>query len=86
MRVLSLAAGIFAASLAGGCTQFPALDEAVTDRAMAARFPQLAPLAALPDAAPDPAAEATLLELAARNAALRDRADKLRNAPLDAPG
>ncbi len=83
MRAYIFAAGIVAASLAGGCTQFPDLDRAVSDAAMAARFPRLAPLDALPDAAAVSAGPVIVSDLAARNAALRGRADTLRNAPLD---
>lgn len=82
-RRLRAAALISAAVLLGlpGCAQFPRLDAAISDAARAAPYPDLLPIGHLraATATPDPGSAAGPAgELAARVAALRARAARLR--------
>lgn len=69
-----------------GCTQFPELDNAVSDRAKEADFPTLVPIQSLlaQSATITTPPEQTISTLTARADALRNRAARLQGEVVDA--
>lgn len=78
-----LVVAVLAAGL-GGCTQFPELDAAASPTALAGDWPPLQPLPPLLALGETgTVTETTTAEIAARGAALRQRAAALRAAPTE---
>lgn len=80
---------VFCAALSAslmGCTQFPALDGAITEHGQNAKFPKLVPVGTLlAQTAPSAVSpEQTVTGLNARVAALQNRATRLRGSVIDA--
>ncbi|MEW9918988.1 hypothetical protein AB2B41_05210 [Marimonas sp. MJW-29] len=79
-----LAALLALTALGAACTQFPELDFTQTPELEAAEYPALVPIEPIlaRDAVPGPDPEALEANTAARLAALRGRANRLRSAVL----
>jgi len=70
--------------LIAGCTQFPDVDSTLSDQALAADYPTLAPMdQVLADAGSTEIDDESIEEVEARAESLRARADALRGQELD---
>ncbi|EDM71652.1 hypothetical protein RAZWK3B_19906 [Roseobacter sp. AzwK-3b] len=84
MRAGTLVFLAFAALLSAGCTQLPALDDAIDPALRDAPYPQLVPIETLRASAPAPdLGDEDRSEIDARTATLRARAATLRGAVID---